>query len=222
MEWGDPSNRLAVTMVNPSKADELTTDPTAGRVMWRAFRLGFGAVDMGNLFGARSTDPDGLKDFEDPVGPENDYHLHDMAERCSAMLVAWGNNGSYLGRADFVGGALARIAARRGVPIWCFKTTKCGQPEHPLYQRDDAILKPWVPPPVVFKCSGTTVPFGLSGGGRKVGRFVRTPKLVNPQTAAIHPTGSSHLWSSKQHASCLLCGASGAAGDRPCGGQVAA
>lgn len=233
-----PAHRLLVCMVNPSKADEEKDDPTVGRVIARAWRLGFGGLDIGNLFGIRSTDPD-LRNFGDPIGPENDGELARMARRSSGMLFAWGNNGLYEGRAGVAGSALARIAAAApdpafahcwrcarqiqrgagfcgrdcaieapaamrtsGIPIWCFKVTKEGQPAHPLYQRDDAVLQPWVPPPVICQCA--------------VQRRGRGMTAVAPAASA----GAVHIWRSRLHTlpGCLLCRAPPAEALQPCRG----
>lgn len=238
----EAAHRLLVIGVNPSTADEQSDDATMVRVIARAAALGFGGVDMGNLFGIRSTDPD-LRPFGDPVGPENDGELYRMAARASGILVAWGNAGLYQGRSTVVGGALARVAAahtplrshcekcgqrlfqgdrfcrlcsdmqsvtaprRPGIPMWCFKVTKLGQPEHPLYQRTEARLVPWSPPPVAFKCTGATTPMSLPSG-RQSGRFVLAPQEWSHLRAATTPSGAPHLWRSRARTpGCLVCGA---------------
>lgn len=49
-----------------------------------AARWGYGDIIAGKLFGLRSTDPKGLVGHRDPVGPENDGHLQQLANECRA------------------------------------------------------------------------------------------------------------------------------------------
>src|SRR5271165_6802401 len=62
-------------MLNPSKADEATDDPTIRRCIGFARSWGFGSLAVGNLFAYRATYPDELCASPDPVGSENDYWL---------------------------------------------------------------------------------------------------------------------------------------------------
>lgn len=51
-----------MVMLNPSTADEAQNDPTVERCERRALRLGFGQLEVVNLFALRSTDPSALYD----------------------------------------------------------------------------------------------------------------------------------------------------------------
>ena len=75
-EWGN-GNRLVVVMLNPSTADAEKDDPTIRRVIGFAKSHGFGNLLVLNIFALRSTDPDGLRVAQDPVGPDNDAHIHE-------------------------------------------------------------------------------------------------------------------------------------------------
>ena len=54
--WGQGPSLLYV-MLNPSTADELRNDPTIERCQRRAVQLGFGGMQIANLFGWRATRP---------------------------------------------------------------------------------------------------------------------------------------------------------------------
>jgi hypothetical protein len=89
-----------------------------------------------NLFALRATDPRELRRANDPVGPENDAWIADAARSASGILVAWGSNGSYRGRAaEVLAGPL------RGYRLQCLGRTASGEPRHPLYSRSDAKLE---------------------------------------------------------------------------------
>lgn len=118
--------------LNPSIADETIDDPTLVRCMNFARAWGYGGVCMANLFAFRATDPRTMKAAEDPVGRRNNHWLKKLAADAGIVVAAWGNDGTYLNRAE-------RVKAL--VPdLYCLKINRTGQPAHPLYQ--PAIRKP--------------------------------------------------------------------------------
>lgn len=127
-DWGG-GPRLLYVMLNPSTATELANDPTVERCERRARALGCGAFAVANLFAFRATDPKALQRAADPVGPENDPVLSQLAERSDLVLCAWGNHGQHLGRA-------AQVKARlvtSGKPLFHLGLTGRNEPRHPLY-----------------------------------------------------------------------------------------
>lgn len=141
-----PGPLLRVVGLNPSTADAFRNDPTVTRCVRRSAQGGFGGLLMQNLFGLRSTDPQGLLAANDPVGPQCDELLLRPNEPVGATLVAWGAGGS---------GALRRIVRERvqqvvgfleahpDVPVWCLGTTSDGSPRHPLYVSNAVAMQPW-------------------------------------------------------------------------------
>lgn len=130
--WDTSTLPLNVIGLNPSTADEAMDDPTIRRCIQFAKRWGYGGLLMTNLFAFRATDPKVMKQAVEPVGAENDQWLKESAAGAGLILAAWGNHGTHLGRdrtvQKIISGAM------------CFRLTKQGQPEHPLYQRADAKL----------------------------------------------------------------------------------
>lgn len=84
--------------LNPSTADEVLDDPTIRRCMAFAQAWGYGALCMTNLFAFRATKPADMLAAADPIGPENDKHLIDLARDAGVVVAAWGTNGTHLGR----------------------------------------------------------------------------------------------------------------------------
>ena len=82
--------------LNPSTADAENDDKTVRRIIGFARDWGFGGVLIGNLFALRSRDPSALYKSADPVGPDNDMYLRQMAEQSELIVAAWGNHGRYL------------------------------------------------------------------------------------------------------------------------------
>jgi hypothetical protein len=128
-------------MLNPSTADAFKNDPTVAKCIRVARRLGYGGIEVRNIFAIRGTDPAILKQVADPIGPENDQAILSCATDPATGLIvaAWGSHGIYKNRASQV----VRILQAVHKPIYCFAVTKQHQPVHPLYQREDQELMVW-------------------------------------------------------------------------------
>jgi hypothetical protein len=121
---GEKSN-LMIIGLNPSTADEVKDDPTIRRCMRFAKEWGFRHLVMANLFAFRSPSPTVMKRKADPVGPDNDMHLIELARDAGMVLAAWGVHGAYLARDKW--------AAEHLGQMMCLGTTSGGHPRHPLY-----------------------------------------------------------------------------------------
>jgi hypothetical protein len=127
-EWmPHPRTRCLFIMLNPSTADSEKLDPTVTRCVDFAKRWGFDALDVANVYALRSTDPHGLLEVADPVGPLNDFWISRLILRSSRIVVAWGNHC----KPERAARVVELLGSRKA---GCFKITKTGAPEHPLYQ----------------------------------------------------------------------------------------
>lgn len=127
--WQDGGRRLLYVMLNPSKATELANDPTIERCERRARMLGYGEMEIANLFALRETSPHQLKKARSPEGSENTHFLITAAARADDILLAWGVHGAHLGQADHV----LPVLLNAGKPVLHLGQTKDGHPRHPLY-----------------------------------------------------------------------------------------
>jgi hypothetical protein len=131
--WGDLEKRVAFVMLNPSTADESKDDPTIRKCVGFAKRWGFGALDVVNLFAWRSTDPDGLLDAADPVGPDNDKMVRAVFDGADRVVLAWGSHGAKIRK-------MVHARVRSGSLLSCSTTDDHGtlgycadlSPRHPL------------------------------------------------------------------------------------------
>ena len=73
--WDETSGLLTFIMLNPSKADEVSNDPTVERCERRARALGYGGFCVVNIFAWRETDPQKLRKARAPIGPANDESI---------------------------------------------------------------------------------------------------------------------------------------------------
>lgn len=136
---GESEKRVLFIMLNPSKADEERNDATIRRCIGFARDWGYGCLEVVNLFALMSTDPKGLLETDDPVGPDNDAAIRAALESADTVVLAWGNHGlDHEKRAAEVT-AMAWEAAR---PC-CLGLTVKGAPRHPLRLPRTATLEPF-------------------------------------------------------------------------------
>lgn len=136
--WGAPEQGYAMFIgLNPSTADEEADDPTIRRCMQYAKDWGYGALCMTNLFAFRATDPDMMKAHPEPVGPDTDAVLANLAGSAGVVVAAWGNHGSHRGRDQEVIKCMPQLH--------CLTVTKQGQPGHPLYLSKTLTPKRFLP-----------------------------------------------------------------------------
>jgi len=127
--WDDTKPYANFVMLNPSIADATILDPTVTRCVSFARAWGYGGLHVTNLFALVSTDPDGLYQAVDPVGPDNDQAIVDTARGAGVVVCAWGNHGAFNLRRHSV---LARLRAA-GIELSYLRLNGTGEPAHPLY-----------------------------------------------------------------------------------------
>lgn len=144
--WDQEKPRLVFVMLNPSTADETIPDPTITRCMTRAKRMGYGGLEVVNIFALRSTDPDALYMHRDPVGPENDTHIKAACatamESDGKVILGWGTHGALYTR----GREVRSMLNDEQINTYALALTKEGYPKHPLYvgyNVDPIEVSPW-------------------------------------------------------------------------------
>lgn len=132
--WEACSGTVLWVMLNPSTADETRLDPTLRRCFGFTREWGYGAMEVCNAYGLRSTNPTGLWEVDDPVGPDNDVTIVERSKLADLVVVGWGVN--------IEADREAEVSALLPEAM-CLGVTKKGHPVHPLYQPRDAMLVPW-------------------------------------------------------------------------------
>jgi hypothetical protein len=123
--WDESKPAVMFIGLNPSTADEVEDDSTVGRCIDFAKSWGYGGISIANLFAYRTKDPSLMFSAQDPIGPENDFWLKNLAKDAAIIIAAWGNDGARLGRSKQVSEILPSL--------YCLKLNKTGEPHHPLY-----------------------------------------------------------------------------------------
>ncbi len=127
--WEPARPPLLFVLLNPSTADGNKNDPTVARCILRAQRLGYGGLEVVNLFAYCATDPRVMKAHTDPIGRDNDAAIAAAVSRAGLVIAGWGAHGAHMDRGRQVALQLRRI----GYPLYHLGLTKTGQPTHPLY-----------------------------------------------------------------------------------------
>lgn len=123
--WDESLPNLMYIGLNPSIADATIDDPTVKKCIAYAKHLGFGRISIGNLFAYICTEPAGMKEAKDPIGPENNEWLKRLANDSKLIIAMWGNHGKFMDRDKKV--------IELGLELYCLKTTQKQQPHHILY-----------------------------------------------------------------------------------------
>ncbi len=136
--------RVCFIMLNPSTADETKDDATIRKCKGFADRLGFGLLDVCNLFAYRATDPHDLIDAYrrgvDIIGPDNDYWTAELVRAADVVIYAWGGK-----RPEPVAHRASTISNRfLGEIPQCLGKTRDGWPRHPLMLRYRTPLVSWM------------------------------------------------------------------------------
>ncbi len=133
----DGSRRIVFVMLNPATADADRDDRTIAQCRKYAARFARARrwshhVVIVNLYGFRTPSPRALFLADDPIGPDNDRHLHAAIDSADLLICAWGRHGK---RADSL--LPLRGAHRLG------RLNGDGSPRHPCRLPDRVPLLRW-------------------------------------------------------------------------------
>jgi hypothetical protein len=129
--WDASKPKLCFVMLNPSTATHEVLDPTVSRCKKRAETLGYGGLEVVNLFALRSTDPKALYDeTEDPIGQFNNSAIYGGANESAMVICAWGTHGNLRKRGWHVTNMLVNSFSDKACYL---KLNADGSPSHPLY-----------------------------------------------------------------------------------------
>ncbi|RYG99297.1 MAG: DUF1643 domain-containing protein [Alphaproteobacteria bacterium] len=130
-EGWDPDKPLVMwVLMNPSVACVAYRDPTLRKTGTFSRAWGFGGQLIANVHAYRATNKNKLLDIEDPVGPDNDRAILQMAERAQQIILAFGQPPNRLRQR---GQAVIDLLAQHP-DLRYLKLAKDGRtPVHPLY-----------------------------------------------------------------------------------------
>lgn len=128
--------------MNPSTADENRLDPTLRRVRAFSHGWGFNTFIMTNVFAFRATLPKNMRKAEDPIGPDNDRMLVEIAQQCDHVVACWGGLSNFPRSLRHRAASIRIMLRDAGRPVQCLGRNDDGSPKHPLYILGDTRLIP--------------------------------------------------------------------------------
>ncbi len=134
-QWQPGNHCLSWILLNPSEADATLDDPTIRRCKAFAQRWGYDGIHVANLFAWRDKDRSQLRKVSDPVGPENDRYILDVARSSDKVILGWGESGRLLGRSE----AVIKLLFDAGITPYALAVNKSKAPRHPLYISADSV-----------------------------------------------------------------------------------
>lgn len=141
---------IAFLLHNPSTADADKDDPTSRRGIGFARSWGASRMVFINPWAGRATKPADLWKMDDPVGPENDRHIREVALEVVAsggfMVAAWGAVSPPRALHHAVANRLSAVRSiitDAGCELRALGVTQDGAPRHPLYLPATAVPLPW-------------------------------------------------------------------------------
>ncbi|NJO45144.1 MAG: DUF1643 domain-containing protein [Oscillatoriales cyanobacterium RM1_1_9] len=137
--WNPDYPHIVFIMLNPSRADGKTNDPTIRRCLGFSQSWGYGSLAVVNLFAYCASSPRILQQIVDPIGPETDRYLLEAIASSNRLILAWGNHGIWLNRGQTVLGLIPPQLQPD-----CLGLTRQRQPRHPLYVRKTSMPIPYL------------------------------------------------------------------------------
>jgi len=127
--WDSGRPMVLWLLMNPSVACLDYADPTLRKTGNFARIWGYGGQWVGNVHAYRSTDKNRLMEVDDPVGPDNDRWILEMAEQAQTVVLAYGQPPKQLRSR----GAQVVDLLRHHPQLCHLRLAQDGTPVHPLY-----------------------------------------------------------------------------------------
>lgn len=135
--WDHLKPRALLIMLNPSTADARQDDATIRSCVRLLTGLGYGSMEVVNVFAWRATKPTDLPRFAEAIGPKNPDTIDGAISRCDIVIVAWGANSMAM---EYGKQIISTVRASRPA-VYCFGKTQAGAPKHPLYIKSGTVLE---------------------------------------------------------------------------------
>ena len=144
--WDHNLPYMGLVMLNPSVANGDKDDPTIRRCIDFAQRLGFGGIEVYNIYDFIATDQDDLMRAKRKVSTSGNVMIGSMGfseKWFDTVVFACGKpkKGDHKARITEV----YDIVKEQGFKVKCLGITKEGYPRHPLYLKKETQLKVWKP-----------------------------------------------------------------------------
>lgn len=89
-EWDKSKSTIAVILLLAGTSDGVIQDVTTACIINCASKLGYGAVEITNLFSGLDTQIETDMDSEEFTDEENDKHILESVEKAEVVVLGWG------------------------------------------------------------------------------------------------------------------------------------
>lgn len=142
--WDVDLPMLGMCLMNPALANAIADDKTIDRQVRRAQMLGYGSLEVVNVFALVEQDSTKLAGRVargmDIVGPQNDDWILKVGIKAGMLICGWGVPGHrLLGR----GPAVLAMLRHVGIVPHALAVNVDGSPKHPLYVGYSALPSPF-------------------------------------------------------------------------------
>ena len=132
---------VTFVMLNPSTADENSTDLTIDKCLAYAYVLGYSTLRVVNLFAYRAPKPECLPKDETAVGPCNDSAILHAVSDAQHIVCAWGNGGKASKLLKKRGKEVRKLLEDYRKRLYCLGCNGSGEPTHPLSRKLTVVRK---------------------------------------------------------------------------------
>lgn len=136
-KWDENLPQCLYIMLNPSTADMKQCDPTLDKCIKIASNNGFGSLAVVNLFSLRTHDPNVLLESKLKTLPENFENVKLAIDDADTIIAAWGEKGTWFNATYPV----LKYLEDNSRDIYYLEMSKYGIPKHPLFLKNDTIIK---------------------------------------------------------------------------------
>jgi len=143
LTWDTSRPAMMALMMNPSAAGHEGSDRTVNRTIGFARTWGYGTLWIANSAAYRATFQETLDTVDDPIGPDTETALRNMAAASSFILAAYGSP-----KAKSLHGTglhWAHMLTNLGHRLHALRLSKDGAPGHPLYIPANTMPFEWRP-----------------------------------------------------------------------------
>ena len=126
-------NMLVALCMNPSKAQDITSDRTVNTVIRRAQREGYDGWAVINIYPERATDKKNLEKFDPKLCDANVEAIRRFIQEHNINEIwgAWGK--ADIAQLHIGRDAVLTMLKEEAVSVYGFNRLKSGEPHHPLY-----------------------------------------------------------------------------------------
>ena len=134
-------NMLVALCMNPSKAQDATSDRTVNTVIKRSVIGGFDGWAVINIYPERATDKKNMNPFDEVLSNQNIEAIREFlrAYQITEVWGAWGNPETEQLKKGRDG--VLQMMKEEGISIYGFNPLRSGDPHHPLYLNYDKATK---------------------------------------------------------------------------------